>query len=63
MGQDPAKPVDHFAWMLEKAIKDRPMDMVIDMHMCRGNFRAAHVAEGGYDLAADAIFNRSSVDV
>jgi len=63
MGQDPDKLVETYAWMLEEAIKDRPEDMVIGMHMCRGNFRSAHVAEGGYDLAADAIFNRTSVDV
>lgn len=62
-GQDPDKLVDTYAWMLEEAIKDRPEDMVIGMHMCRGNFRSSHVAEGGYDLAADAIFNRTSVDV
>ncbi len=63
MGQDPDKLIQRYAWMLEQAIKDRPEDMVIGMHMCRGNFRSAHVAEGGYDAAADAIFNQTSVDV
>lgn len=63
MGQDPDWLIDRYAWMLEESIKDRPDDMVIGMHMCRGNFRSAHVAEGGYDAAADAIFNRTSVDV
>lgn len=63
MGQDPDELVKKYAWMLEEAIKDRPADMVIGMHMCRGNFRSAHVAEGGYDFAADAIFNQTSVDV
>jgi 5-methyltetrahydropteroyltriglutamate--homocysteine methyltransferase len=63
MGQDPDKLIDSYAWMLEEAIKDRPADLVIGMHMCRGNFRSSHVAAGGYDAAADAIFNRTSVDV
>ncbi|KAA2317275.1 5-methyltetrahydropteroyltriglutamate--homocysteine S-methyltransferase [Pseudooceanicola sediminis] len=63
MGQDPDELVRKYAWMLEEAIKDRPDDLVIGMHMCRGNFRSAHVAEGGYDFAADAIFNQTSVDV
>lgn len=63
MGQDPDWLIDRYAWMLEEAIKDRPADMVIGMHMCRGNFRSSHVAEGGYDASADAIFNRTSVDV
>ncbi|MGZ9811138.1 5-methyltetrahydropteroyltriglutamate--homocysteine S-methyltransferase [Pseudoroseicyclus sp. H15] len=63
MGQDPDWLIDRYAWMLGEAIKDRPDDMVIGMHMCRGNFRSAHVASGGYDAAADAIFNKTSVDV
>ncbi|MDB6452512.1 5-methyltetrahydropteroyltriglutamate--homocysteine S-methyltransferase [Falsirhodobacter sp. 20TX0035] len=63
LGQDPDWLIDQYARMLEESIKDRPQDMVIGMHMCRGNFRSSHVAEGGYDLAADAIFNRTSVDV
>ncbi|RWR27372.1 5-methyltetrahydropteroyltriglutamate--homocysteine S-methyltransferase [Sinirhodobacter populi] len=63
MGQDPDKLIQSYAWMLEEAIRDRPADMIIGMHMCRGNFRSQFVAEGGYDAAADAIFNHTSVDV
>ncbi|MEM8741509.1 MAG: 5-methyltetrahydropteroyltriglutamate--homocysteine S-methyltransferase [Pseudomonadota bacterium] len=62
-GQDPDWLIDRYAWMMHQAIKDRPGDMVIGMHMCRGNFRSTHAAEGAYDLAADAIFNRTGVDV
>ena len=63
MGQDPDWLIDRYAWMLEESIKDRPEDMVIGMHMCRGNFKSTFVASGGYDAAADAIFNKTSVDV
>ncbi len=63
MGQDPDRLINRYAWMLEEAIKDRPADMVIGMHMCRGNFQSTFVASGGYDAAADAIFNRTSVDI
>jgi len=55
--------IDRYAWMMHEAIKDRPADMTIGMHMCRGNFRSTHVATGGYDPAADAVFNRTGVDV
>ena len=48
--------------MMREAIKDRPDDMVIGMHMCRGNFRSTHAAEGAYDLAAEAIFS-TGVDI
>jgi 5-methyltetrahydropteroyltriglutamate--homocysteine methyltransferase len=37
--------------------------MVIGMHMCRGNFRSTYAATGGYDAAADAIFNKTDVDI
>ncbi len=62
-GQDPDWLIDRYAWMMHEAIKDRPADMTIAMHMCRGNFRSTHAAEGAYDPAADAIFNKTGVDV
>ena len=58
-----AFPEETEADVLEEAIKDRPADMVIGMHMCRGNFQSTFVATGGYDAAADAIFNGTSVDI
>jgi 5-methyltetrahydropteroyltriglutamate--homocysteine methyltransferase len=63
MGQDPDWLIDRYAKMLHDAIKDRPTDMLIGMHMCRGNFRSPFAASGGYDAAADAIFNRTDVDI
>ncbi|WP_075221630.1 5-methyltetrahydropteroyltriglutamate--homocysteine S-methyltransferase [Acuticoccus yangtzensis] len=63
MGQDPDMLIDKYAWMMHEAIKDRPDDLVIGMHMCRGNFKSTHVASGGYDPAADAIFNKTGVDI
>jgi len=62
-GQDPDWLIDQYAWMMHEAIKDRPDDMVIGMHMCRGNFRSTHAAEGAYDPAADAVFNKTGVDI
>lgn len=62
-GLDPDWLIGAYADMLERSIGDRPDDMTIGMHMCRGNFRSTWVAQGGYDPAADAIFNRTSVDV
>ncbi|MFT7595533.1 MAG: 5-methyltetrahydropteroyltriglutamate--homocysteine methyltransferase [Paracoccaceae bacterium] len=62
-GLDPDWLIDRYAWMMNEAIKDRPDDMVIAMHMCRGNFRSTHAATGAYDPAADAIFNKTDVDI
>jgi 5-methyltetrahydropteroyltriglutamate--homocysteine methyltransferase len=62
-GFDPDDLIVQYAAMLERAIANRPDDMTIAMHMCRGNFRSTWVAQGGYDPAVDAIFNHTSVDV
>ncbi len=62
-GLDPDFLIDRYAWMMHEAIKDRPDDMVVAMHMCRGNFASAWAAEGAYDPAADAIFNKTGIDI
>jgi 5-methyltetrahydropteroyltriglutamate--homocysteine methyltransferase len=62
-GQDPDYLVARYAQMMREAIADRPADMVIGMHMCRGNFRSTHAAEGAYDLVADTVFNQTGVDI
>lgn len=62
-GQDPDWLIDRYAWMMHEAIRYRPDDMVIGMHMCRGNFVSTYAAEGAYDPAADAIFNKTGVDI
>ena len=62
-GFDPDDLIVRYAALLDAAIRDRPADLTIAMHMCRGNFRSTHAASGGYDPAVDAIFNSTSVDV
>ncbi len=62
-GQDPDYLIRLYGKMMHDAIKDRPDDMVIGMHMCRGNFRSTHAAEGAYDAVADTVFNETGVDV
>jgi 5-methyltetrahydropteroyltriglutamate--homocysteine methyltransferase len=63
LGQDPDWLIDRYAWTMHEAIKDRPADMVIAMHLCRGNFQSTWAAEGAYDAAADAVFNKTGVDI
>ncbi|MBV7379084.1 5-methyltetrahydropteroyltriglutamate--homocysteine S-methyltransferase [Maritimibacter dapengensis] len=61
-GRDPDALIRKYGEVLHDAIKDRPDDMFIGMHMCRGNFRSTHAAEGAYDLAAESIFS-TGVDI
>lgn len=48
--------------LLNDAIRDRPAGMAVCVHMCRGNFRSAWVAEGGYEPVAEVLFNELAVD-
>ncbi len=47
---------------INEALSDRPAEMTVTTHMCRGNFRSSWVAEGGYDFVADALFHELDVD-
>jgi 5-methyltetrahydropteroyltriglutamate--homocysteine methyltransferase len=47
---------------INAAISDRPADMAVTTHMCRGNYRSSWAAEGGYDYVAEALFGELDVD-
>jgi 5-methyltetrahydropteroyltriglutamate--homocysteine methyltransferase len=47
---------------INAAVRDRPADMRVTTHMCRGNFRSSWAAEGGYDFVAEALFGELDVD-
>jgi 5-methyltetrahydropteroyltriglutamate--homocysteine methyltransferase len=56
-GDDPAALPRHYADTIDAALRDRPAGMTVTMHTCRGNFKNAWVAEGGYTPAAEAMFS------
>lgn len=62
-GMDPDWLISRYAQTMHDAIEGRPDDMVIAMHLCRGNFQSAWAAEGAYDPAADAVFNQTGIDI
>lgn len=57
-GDDPEKLPSIYADMINTAISDRPSDMIITMHLCRGNFRSLWIAQGGYEPVAEILFNK-----
>jgi 5-methyltetrahydropteroyltriglutamate--homocysteine methyltransferase len=61
-GDDPTKQPKIYADMINTAVRGRAADMVISMHLCRGNFRSTFVASGGYEPVADLLFNGIEVD-
>jgi len=60
-GDDPEKLPAVYAGMINAAISDIPSDMVVAMHLCRGNFQSTFVASGGYEPVAEVLFNTINV--
>jgi len=56
-GDDPALLPRRYADTISAALRDRPAGMTVTLHTCRGNFKSAWVAEGGYDPVAEAMFS------
>ncbi|MDH5410068.1 MAG: 5-methyltetrahydropteroyltriglutamate--homocysteine S-methyltransferase [Alphaproteobacteria bacterium] len=61
-GDDPDALTHLYCRMVNDAIKDRPSDMTITVHLCRGNFKSAWVAQGGYEPVADILLNEMDID-
>jgi 5-methyltetrahydropteroyltriglutamate--homocysteine methyltransferase len=51
-----------FDRLVAGALRDRPADMTVSMHNCRGNFRSRWAAEGGYEPVAETLFNIRGID-
>jgi 5-methyltetrahydropteroyltriglutamate--homocysteine methyltransferase len=62
IGEDPDRLPLLYASLINDCIKDRPANMSVCTHLCRGNFRSSWVAEGGYDPVAEVLFNALNVD-
>jgi 5-methyltetrahydropteroyltriglutamate--homocysteine methyltransferase len=61
-GLDPDHLPRDYAQLINEAIRDKPKSMTICTHLCRGNFKSAWVAEGGYEPVAEVLFNELNVD-
>jgi 5-methyltetrahydropteroyltriglutamate--homocysteine methyltransferase len=62
IGEDPDRLAETYARLINNTIRDRPSDMTVCMHLCRGNFAGNWVAEGGYEPVAELLFNSIGVD-
>jgi 5-methyltetrahydropteroyltriglutamate--homocysteine methyltransferase len=62
-GEDPERVIGAYVDLINDAVSDRPRDMMVAMHHCRGNFRSSWMAEGGYEPIADLLFNKVDIDV
>lgn len=51
-----------YAKTINEAVANRPDDMRITMHICRGNFRSTWISSGGYEPVAEILFAGVNVD-
>src|SRR5580693_5923147 len=62
IGEDPDSLPKTYAKLINASIAGKPADMTVCMHLCRGNFAGAWIAEGGYEPVAELLFNEMGVD-
>ncbi len=62
IGEDPDALPHTYAKLINEAIAGRPSDMVVCLHLCRGNFAGNWMASGGYQPVAEVLFNQVNVN-
>lgn len=60
-GDDPDVLIDSYLRAINQSVRDRPANMTIGVHLCRGNY-AQGMADGGYEPVAERLFNQLDVD-
>ncbi|WAS99977.1 cobalamin-independent methionine synthase II family protein [Rouxiella chamberiensis] len=61
-GDTPEALAKTYARVLNKAIEGKPDDLIIGLHVCRGNFRSTWISEGGYEPVAEILFGTVNID-
>ena len=55
--------LDEYITLYNACMSQRPADMHVGVHLCRGNFvNSRHFSEGGYDRVAKKLFHELNVD-
>jgi 5-methyltetrahydropteroyltriglutamate--homocysteine methyltransferase len=62
IGGDPEHLHERYIANINTALSDKPQDLVITTHLCRGNNQSMWAAEGGYDFVAEALFGDLEVN-
>ncbi len=62
IGGDPERQHVEYIRHINESLAQRPGDLSVTTHMCRGNFRSSWAAEGSYDFVAEALLNELEVD-
>jgi len=60
-GEEPQRLIDDYVDLINQSVRDRPQDMTLCIHLCRGNSGHGQ-ASGGYDPVAERLFQRLDFD-
>ena len=61
-GFDLEKIARDYVDVINRVIEWKPEDLVVNMHICRGNFRSTWFSSGGYEPVAKTLFGHCRVD-
>jgi 5-methyltetrahydropteroyltriglutamate--homocysteine methyltransferase len=61
-GGDPDALVDRYIDAINGSLSACPADVIVGVHMCRGNFRGRYLAAGGYESVAERFFAGTNVN-
>lgn len=61
-GGEPDALVDLYIDAINQAVAACPPEVVIGVHMCRGNFKGHYLGSGGYDSVAERFFANTGVN-
>jgi 5-methyltetrahydropteroyltriglutamate--homocysteine methyltransferase len=61
-GEDPDRLVELYIEAINEAVKSRPAQVTVGVHVCRGNYKGMYLSEGGYDSVAEKFFSRTDVN-
>ena len=61
-GDNPDGLQEIYARIINYALAERPADMVITTHVCRGNFRSTWISSGGYEPVAETMLAGTNYD-
>ena len=53
---------ERYADLLNRVLADRPSDLVVTTHVCRGNFRSTWISSGGYEPVAEQLLGATAYD-
>lgn len=60
--KDREKQIDLAVRVLNESLSEKPDDLTVTIHLCRGNYRSTYAFSGGYDRIAPKLFGNVNVD-